>query len=534
MAPGKPLAISTRTSAPVLAAAWLLAAAAAAQHDPPETPANLPTVSATLLLESRPVARVPTTLAGDGPRFALSPIAAVLGVELRIGPLGDSHTLIFEDRQIIVGPEQSTLVTVAPDGQTQRAITQLQQRPIRDAAGLKVPLELLELALGEPLNYRFAWNADDLALEISRPELRQLRGTINIVHQYQLSLVEIEFSAEPRYRVEQQPGALEIRLIGDRLELPMQMPREPDPLVRHVAVAPDRLRLELSDNAVAAEPRLLLRPARLVIEVFEGSAPRDPGRETRRPAARRADGVRTIVVDPGHGGAETGAVGPGGSEEADITLLVGRALRHQLERKLPVKVVLTRAQDVDIPLETRAAIANQNQADLFISLHCNSSFGNRAHGAETYFLSREASDQMAAEVAAAENMAAGVSQDPELGLQMILWDLAQSYHLAESQRFANLVQEELNLTLGLRDRGVKQAPFSVLMGAKMPAVLVELGFLSNPEEEAELNSPAYRSQLVDSLVRAVIRFKRQIESGDVAENGPDAGDGEAAGAGDPP
>ena len=107
----------------------------------------------------------------------------------------------------------------------------------------------------------------------------------------------------------------------------------------------------------------------------------------------------------------------------------------------------------------------------------------------------------------------GTGEDPEFGLQLILWDLAQSYHLAESQRFATLVQEELNLTLGLRDRGVKQAPFRVLMGAMMPAVLVELGFLSNPAEEARLQDASYLTELVDSLVRAVVRFKAQVEGG---------------------
>ncbi len=154
--------------------------------------------------------------------------------------------------------------------------------------------------------------------------------------------------------------------------------------------------------------------------------------------------------------------------------------------------------------------------------------GSRPRGAETYFLSREASDQLAAAVAAAEN-AAAPGNDLELDLQMILWDLAQSYDLAKSQRFANLVQEELNLALGLRDRGVRQAPFTVLMGAKMPAVLVELGFLSNPEEEERLKSPVYRAELVDALVQAVSRFKRQIEDRDLADRSPEVSASDVSG-----
>jgi len=185
--------------------------------------------------------------------------------------------------------------------------------------------------------------------------------------------------------------------------------------------------------------------------------------------------------------------------------------------------VLTRDEDASLPLDTRSAIANQNKADLFVSIHLNSSLGSRARGAETFFLSMEASDARAAEVAAAENRAAAAGgEDPLYDLQLILWDLAQSYHLAASQRVAALIQEELNTTLGLRDRGVKQAPFRVLMGAAMPAVLVELGFLSNPEEEERLKDPAYRGELVEALVRAIGRYREEVDARAAAQAGEEA------------
>ncbi len=499
----------------------MLAATAAAEQDPPEAPETLSTGVARLVLEDGREVPVATAQVIDGPRFALVPIARELGVELRVGPLGDSHTLIYEDRQIIVGPGQSTLLTVAPDGRTERDVMQLARIPIRDAHGLKLPLEALEIALGEPLNYRFAWDAERHRLSVARPEARLLRGSVDLRSLHPVTLVEVELSAAPRYRVERSPGALEIQLIGDRLVTPMPAPQEADPIVNRVVVAPDRLRLELAEGAVAADPRLLLEPrVLLVIEVFKGSDATSPA-AAEAPPRRSRRRRYTIVLDPGHGGSETGAVGPGGSAEADLTLLIARALRIELKRRLPVEVVMTRKEDVDVALETRTAVANENRADLFISLHFNSSFGSRPRGAETYFLSREASDQQAAAVAAAENAAAAGDTDPEFELKMILWDLAQSHHLAKSQRFANLVQEELNLALGLRDRGVKQAPFTVLMGARMPAVLVELGFLSNPEEEERLQSPVYRAELVDALVQAVSRFRRQIEDRDLADESSD-------------
>ncbi len=202
-------------------------------------------------------------------------------------------------------------------------------------------------------------------------------------------------------------------------------------------------------------------------------------------------------------------IGPNGSAEKDLTLILARTLRRHLRRRMQVKVALTRDEDVELHPDTRAALANQQKADLFISLHLNSVMGVNAHGAETYFSSLEASDEAAALAAAAENPQG--NGDPRYDLQLILWDLAQSHHLAASQRLASLIQEELNLALGLRNRGVKQAPFRVLLGAAMPAVLVELGFLSNPSEEEKFQDPEYREQLVEALVRAVMRFRAQTE-----------------------
>ncbi|MCB1055340.1 MAG: N-acetylmuramoyl-L-alanine amidase [Acidobacteria bacterium] len=227
---------------------------------------------------------------------------------------------------------------------------------------------------------------------------------------------------------------------------------------------------------------------------------------------RQRQGIRTIVIDPGHGGSETGAIGASGTEEKDLTLAIARSLARALERRLPVKVVLTRSEDLQMSLDDRTALANQNKADLFVSLHVNSSYGSSAQGAETYILSTEASDERAADAAAAENQSGEGDGDPLYDLQLILWDLSQTHHLSESLRFATLVQEELNSALELRDRGVKQAPFRVLMGAAMPAVLVELGFLSNPTEEKHLESLDYQNQLVDSLVRAIARYKTLVES----------------------
>jgi N-acetylmuramoyl-L-alanine amidase len=228
--------------------------------------------------------------------------------------------------------------------------------------------------------------------------------------------------------------------------------------------------------------------------------------------------VRTIILDPGHGGTETGAVGPKGTQEKDLTLELAQLVRAKLEARVAARVVLTRTDDRTLPLSDRSALANQYKADLFVAIHLNSSRGSTAFGAETYFLSLQASDERAAAAAAAENQSAPEAapsaaprDEAAAELELLLWDLAQTRHLARSQRLANLIQEELNSALGLRDRGVKQAPFRVLMGAAMPAVLVEFGFISNPDEEAKLADPAHRAQLADALVAAISRFKAELE-----------------------
>ncbi len=489
------------------AGGWALA------QPPKEEQRSYPSGVAKLVFEGRHISTVPFSATPRGPLLNLPAIAAVLGVEIVVGPLGDSHRLILKDKEVIVGPERAVTVIVAREEGRPEEIQTFNQAPIKTALGLEVPLEFIAKILGDEVGIDFAWDAETLELDLSRRQVRMLDVSVDVFHQHS-STVEIRFSAVPRYRIERSSGAVEIRLVGDRIEVPVDTSRARSELVERVAVAPDRVRVELAPGAGAAEPRLLEEGgARLVIEVFRQTARSGLGSEG---GFELKPGIRTIVIDPGHGGVESGAVGLNGSEEKNLSLAIARSLQRLLERRLRLRVVLTRDGDVEVPLETRTALANQNQADLFISLHFNSYLGVSAHGAETYFLSREASDRVAADVAARENQAGGGEADPESALQLILWDLAQSYHLAESQRFANLVQEELNLTLGLRNRGVKQAPFRVLTGATMPAVLVELGFISNPEEEAKLQSPIYQADLVDSLFRAIRRFKTQMEA---RENG---------------
>lgn len=444
----------------------------------------------------------------QGPLVDLGTVVELLGGELEIGPLEQSYTLRLVEREFILGPDTAMMIM-------DQEMIQLRDTPRIGATGLQVPLGVLEHTYGDLLGIDFRWNAEPPQLVVARRPRRSLPVEVDDVHFQGISTLVLKFGAQPRYRVDVEGSPIEVEVLGDRLETERRLVvLRDDPLVRQVEIGDSRIRIDLEPEAVAAEPYVVRREPwfQLVFDVSRraSSAASASRAERRRPVA---GSELKIVIDPGHGGDERGAIGRSGSEEKDLTLVLARTLKRQLEGRLPVRVVLTRSEDRELPLETRTAIANQNQADLFISLHLNSEVGTAARGAETFFLSMEASDADAAEAAKRENLAGSSSQaevDDEFGLQLILWDLAQSHHLAESQRLASLIQQELNEALGIRNRGVKQAPFRVLMGATMPAVLVELGFLSNPNEEAELQTASYRSELVSALVRAVIRYRAQL------------------------
>ena len=217
--------------------------------------------------------------------------------------------------------------------------------------------------------------------------------------------------------------------------------------------------------------------------------------------------IGRIVIDPGHGGHDSGTIGPNGLEEKDLVLEVGRRLGKLLESRLGAEVVYTRSDDTFIPLETRTAIANQEQADLFVSIHANSSNDPDARGVETYYLNFTSSPE-ALEVAAREN---AVSSKSIHELQDLVKKIALKEKIEESKEFASDVQTALHSGLSakgsnIRNRGVKKAPFIVLIGANMPSILAEISFVSNPTDERRLRTPDYRQKIAESLYRGVSKY----------------------------
>ncbi len=225
--------------------------------------------------------------------------------------------------------------------------------------------------------------------------------------------------------------------------------------------------------------------------------------------------VQTVVIDPGHGGMETGAKGKFGNLEKDITLAIGLKLKALIERNLGLTVILTRDRDVDVSIENRAAVANNHKAGLFISIHANGAVQRKAAGSETFFLSLNATDEATRRLAYLENNSSELQSriDPSSDddLMMILWDMAQTAYIKQSSRLAEHVQEELDALLGTRNRGIKQAPFKVLTGVACPAILVEAAFLSNPDEEQRLASDAFQARVAEAIYRGLARYIRVTE-----------------------
>jgi len=288
-----------------------------------------------------------------------------------------------------------------------------------------------------------------------------------------------------------------------------------DGLVQEVRLEPVGdaavLRVRLEGQAGEIKHTVLQDPYRLVLDVYRPKEPAgggEPGRGGMQP-------LHLIVLDAGHGGHDSGAVGPSGVMEKDVVLDVTRRVARMVESGLGVKVVLSRDSDVFVPLRERTNFANKQGADLFVSIHANAHPQAVSEGVETYFLSSEASDNAARQVAATENnvvqLESPASRRQGDILKSILWDLAQSEFQEESSSMAETVQDSMSKSLNLVSRGVKQAGFYVLGGAAMPAILIEVGFLTNRKEEKKLATPEHREALARAIYAGLAEYKRRYD-----------------------
>jgi N-acetylmuramoyl-L-alanine amidase len=229
------------------------------------------------------------------------------------------------------------------------------------------------------------------------------------------------------------------------------------------------------------------------------------------PAVSLATGIRKIVLDPGHGGKDPGAIGAGGIAEKDVVLRIAKKLALKLRRELGIQVVLTRQDDRFVALEDRTATANAEDADLFISLHMNASPNSDARGVETYYLDNT-TDEAAIRLAAREN---GTARKNVSDLQFILSDMTQNMKLEDSVTLAHRLQGAVVNSVGghmreIRDLGVKKALFYVLVGARMPSVLVEMFFITHREEGRAMNQNRLQDAMADALYDGIQQYNRSV------------------------
>ena len=481
---------------------------------------------------------IPISMLANVPMVPLDELNRFLGSTIQTNADSTSATFSVGERSAIVSAGRS-MVRVGAEGKLV-----LLSAPIAARGGRWfVPLDFLGKVLPQVAAQRVTYESDTrlLALGDGFP-----RVSVTAFPYPGYTRVVLESSTPIQFQVTQGGNRVHVSMPVSYLESNFSSDELQDGVVERMTLSrqPDGYLLEISlgESFGTLKAFQLESPSRMVLDLFRSRVPTlseivpppatapgldatadstadipVPPRPTPPPAPAPSDNVsrgvlKTITLDPGHGGSETGATGGGGLQEKDVTLAIARRLGQLLESRLGVRVLLTRDGDNYLELDERTTIANNNKSDLFLSIHANASPRPNASGSEVYFLSYQASDEESRRLAASENANGSTRPRASSDLEFILWDMAQASHLNESATLAELLQDELRAgRTDDRNRGIKQAPFRVLMGATMPSALIEVGFITNPEEERRLGSSDYQDQLANAIYRGVVKYKSRFD-----------------------
>ncbi len=377
--------------------------------------------------------------------------------------------------------------------------------------------EFFQKVVGPMAGLALTWDRGARTLSVRKTAVAEITVELSVADLGETTKIVFRFSQTPSYAVEATAEQVVLHVPNARLSSPSPERLLDSPRVARLLVRGGDLTIVYREKGLVANVYALGAPPRLVVDVSKaaGAAAVAPG--AHAPGPPPASKVKTVVLDPGHGGVEEGAKGPGGLLEKDATLALAKTVQEVLARR-GYRVVATRTSDATVGLDDRAAAANAAKADVFLSIHCNASRASTAHGTEVYYLSLDASDRAAALLAESENAAPIATPNTAdknaavRDLDLILWDLAQNQHLSASARLAEIVQADFNRLLGITTRGVKQAPFRVLIGVNAPAVLVEVAFITNPDEEVRIGSDEFRRQVADTLAGSVDTYFRTADA----------------------
>ena len=445
--------------------------------------------------DGRPRGQLAAVMDRGVPYFSLHEVAELFGGQAAVASGGKSATLRMARKlfQLTAGRP-----AVVAEGRSL-----VLERPPKQIGGVfMVPGEFLSKAmtsvLGRPVSVALVQRAGATVVDL---RFRSYPTYTRVV---------VEGSTSFDYNVAQVGKELQIEL--PTLAVAGRTQRVDDGVIERLQLekARDRgalLRVGFAGPLPERKVLVLRDPPRLVLDFARPALPRVPA------PAPQGRPLRLIVLDAGHGGHDPGATGAGGLKEKDVVLDVTKRLARILEAGGGIKVSLSRTGDYFIPLKERTSFANGLRADLFVSIHANAHRVSASEGVETYFLSSEATDNEARAVAAFENgvIALEPNRPKEDILKSILWDMAQSEFQEESSHLAEILQDSLARSLRLQNRGVKQAAFYVLGGAAMPAVLVEVGFVTNPKEERRLSDEGYREQVARAVATGLIDYKRRYD-----------------------
>jgi N-acetylmuramoyl-L-alanine amidase len=480
-----------------------------------------PAATPLVLLSSAGRRAVPTTVVSDREMVALDDLASAFQLSLRDDPLAGGMTITFKGKTIALMPDQA----IASVG---GRLVSLPAPVVRSGKRWLVPIEFVDRALA--LVYDTKLDLRKASHLVVIGDLRVPRLVIRPELQGGQARVTFDTSPKTSNTIVQEPTRLLVRFDADGLDATM-------PAVATQGLV-DTIRFGDQPNTIAivlgprfGSFRATLVPtdaasSRIVIDLTAAGAASAPAIPVPPPSTPPAaappaaplepvpplpPGIRTIVIDPGHGGSEEGARGASGNLEKDLTLSVARRLKAAIEARLGLRALLTRDGDTAVSLDDRAAFANNNKADLFISLHANASLKKDVRGAEVFYLSPEgyAQAQQAATSTTTLPAFGGGSRD----IDLILWEVAQTQHLTQSAVLAGLVEQELRAHVPMSVHPVQQAPFRVLVGANMPAILVEMGFLTNAEQDQALKSNEFQNTIAQALFDAIVRFRDTIERG---------------------
>ncbi|MXX74453.1 MAG: N-acetylmuramoyl-L-alanine amidase [Holophagales bacterium] len=544
-----------------------LAPASAQRDDEPET--EILSHEEGTIIVGRDAAALPWARSASGPLVALGPVVDALGGDLERGPLGEAHTLRVAGRVVVVGPLSRTVVvddevhnlSIRPwiepepeypdeeeeeDGEEEDPAPEeeepeLPPEPI-EPRKLFVPVDALARAYPETLGYRFDFDRRRGLLRVDRTGERRLDVEVDRVHDLGATTLVVTFSNRPRFQVERYRAGVRLRLLSGVLE-PRRRVRLNDPLVRWIEVRERSVDVGLAPLAEASEPYLLGRPPRVQL-VFDITR-RRPGLQPRATSREQEERREfRIVLDPGHGGTDNGVRAPFGESEKNLALGIAEALRSYLEFELGARVVLTRNGDSTVTLENRTSLANQYEADLFVSLHVGAAAAAMPGSAfQTWVLdpppapldeeATESEDEAGPKVAEDEprpDREPETFEDEELGdleaepeeeeppvviPPLEPWDRVQDGQLERSALLARLIQTQVGDALGLPNRGFRHAPLRVLTGASMPAVLIEFGYEEVVDSEGE-KTPVFdgpRGREVFEAIGRAIRLYRGVMTG---------------------